>query len=109
MKTHYARAFSYDSRNGKGLCGKKNPGSKLDPRVFNDHRNTTCLLCIAAMSPGEQMWHDRNNEGWIGHKAKDGRRNPLVAPAKDDGAMHRRYDESLSEFRDRVKRAIEAI
>lgn len=63
MKTHYQRPFLYGT-----LCNKKG-GKSVD-----QYQEATCFHCIARMSPGEMMWHDKNNQEWIEHKRKDGRR-----------------------------------
>ena len=70
MKKHYAQPFSYSAEIGRGLCGHR----QRPDEITTDYREASCLLCVSAMSPGEQAWHDVNNRAWIEHKAKDGRR-----------------------------------
>jgi hypothetical protein len=74
MKTHYQRPFN---QKDYSLCWLRNPAN-----ITDDYREATCLKCIALMSPGEQMWHDKNNPEWIKHKAKDGRRKGVEGKTK---------------------------
>lgn len=112
MKIHYQR---YPITSDYALCGLKTDS------MVDDHREVTCLKCIAAMSPGEQMWHDKNNVEWITHKGID-RRRAGVKEMLDDmsragiaGAIagtelriniDREINESHDGFLNRVKRML---
>ena len=75
MKTHYKQPFT-NYQKCKPYASKKLRGEN----VTENYMDTTCMNCITRMSPGEMMWHDKNNKEWIAHKAKDGRRKGVKKP-----------------------------
>lgn len=69
MKKHYSKPFTYSN---VPICMRL----AINDQVIDKYRDVTCLQCISVMIPGEQMWHDRNNQEWIAHKKND-KRKPI--------------------------------
>lgn len=53
MKTHYMTEDNHLSCN-----------SQVGFKYSENHKQTTCLLCIENMSDNQRAWHDKNNQEW---------------------------------------------